>query len=381
MPPPETVSPPHVIHLLASLDYGGSERVAAELTEALLAEGWQVTLVARDGPLGASLRQAGAGHLDWPVGRKSLATLGLIRSLRDLFRQYPDSVVHYHSRLPGWLAWLAWRSLPAERRPALVSTVHGHYSVNAYSAVMTRGQTVIAVSDSIRRYIETHYPEVPAASIERIYCGIDARHFSPGYVLPADFSAQFLERFPAARDARIICLPARVTRLKGHHHLLRLVADLIAAGVPAFGLVVGTIPRGKNTYWQEIQNLAGELGVSDRLGYAGPQADVRPWMKISDVVISVSEKPEAFGRTVVEALGLGVPVAGFDQGGVLEILNLLFPAGRVSAGDQDNLLAVVRQLLNTPPAIADPKPFSLAAMQQAHLTVYRRLLDRQVSAP
>ncbi|MFC6686080.1 glycosyltransferase [Marinobacter koreensis] len=54
-------------------------------------------------------------------------------------------------------------------------------------------------------------------------------------------------------------------------------------------------------------------------------------------MLSLSTKPESFGRTVVEALGLGVPVVGYDHGGVGEVLAALYPQGRVPLGDKDAL--------------------------------------------
>ena len=72
-------------------------------------------------------------------------------------------------------------------------------------------------------------------------------------------------------------------------------------------------------------------------------------------MLSLSAKPESFGRTVLEALSLGRPVVGYAHGGVGEILDRRYPAGRVPPGDVETLLARVVGLLDAPaPVPAEP---------------------------
>ena len=109
-----------------------------------------------------------------PVHRKSLASLLQVRPLRRFLTNERPDILHLRSRVPGWVAWLAWRGMDPATRPRLVSTVHGFYSVNRYSAVMTKGERVIAVSDSIRSYILENYPLTPCGKNP----GHPARHFT-----------------------------------------------------------------------------------------------------------------------------------------------------------------------------------------------------------
>ena len=62
-----------------------------------------------------------------------------------------------------------------------MSTVHGFYSVSPYSAVMTRGERVIAVSESIRNYVLENYPKSNAEIIRVIFRGIDPDNYGPGF--------------------------------------------------------------------------------------------------------------------------------------------------------------------------------------------------------
>ncbi|TXI26138.1 MAG: glycosyltransferase, partial [Ottowia sp.] len=92
-----------------------------------------------------------------------------------------------------------------------------------------------------------------------------------------------------------------------------------------------------------------------------------------DLVLQLSRKPEAFGRTVVEALSVGRPVLGWAHGGVGELLAQLQPSGAVAPFDADALAARATGLLRAPPSPPATIPFTLQAMQQQTLDLYAEL--------
>ena len=113
----------------------------------------------------------------------------------------------------------------------------------------------------------------------------------------------------------------------------------------------------------------GNLPVS----FAGHRDDMREIYASSDLVLSLSSHPESFGRTVLEALSMGVPVLGFDHGGVGEVLASAFPEGRVAVGDEKALLAKVVHIRNKPLRPVTPVPFTLDAMLTKTLALYSEL--------
>ncbi|MCB1818768.1 MAG: glycosyltransferase, partial [Gammaproteobacteria bacterium] len=149
-----------VLQALPALQSGGVERGTLEVAHHLVSRGHRSLVVSAGGGMVDRLTQEGSGHLTLPIGRKSLLTLRLVPALRRYLREQRVDVLHIRSRMPGWVAYLAWRGMDPATRPRLVSTVHGMYSVNAYSAVMTRGERVIAVSDTVRDYIAANYPRI-----------------------------------------------------------------------------------------------------------------------------------------------------------------------------------------------------------------------------
>lgn len=170
-----------IIQILHELNAGGVERGTLEVAAHLVREGHESLVISNGGRQVADLEKAGSRHIQMPVHRKALASLGQIPRLRKLFATEKPDIIHLRSRLPAWLAWLAWKSLPRNTRPRLVTTVHGFYSVNAYSAVMTKGERVIAVSESIRNYITSNYPAMAQEKISVIHRGVEPGQFPRGF--------------------------------------------------------------------------------------------------------------------------------------------------------------------------------------------------------
>lgn len=105
-----------------------------------------------------------------------------------------------------------------------------------------------------------------------------------------------------------------------------------AGGIPVHGLVAGDTHAKKRAYMDELHASVKRLGIENDLTFLGHRDDIREVMAASDIVLALSQQPESFGRTVLEALALGKRVVGYDCGGVGELLGTLFPAGRVPLG-------------------------------------------------
>jgi glycosyltransferase involved in cell wall biosynthesis len=255
--------------------------------------------------------------------------------------------------------------------------VHGFYSVNFYSGVMMRGERVIAVSESIRDYVLENFPRTPAANIRVIPRGVELDRYTRGFMPPAEWLADWRAGQPQCAGKVVLLLPGRITRLKGHEDFFNLLADLKRAGLAAQGLVVGDTHPKKLAYLAELSATAARLGVGDDVSFLGHRDDVRDIMAVSDIVYSLSQQPESFGRVTLEALALGRAFIGYDHGGVGEQLRPFFPAGCVKLGDQAGLLAATLRVLNERPAPGIVgEPYTLECMCRSTLAVYGELVTK-----
>jgi glycosyltransferase involved in cell wall biosynthesis len=364
-----------IIQILPELNAGGVERGTLEIAAHLVREGHESLVISNGGRQVADLEKAGSRHIQMPVHRKALASLGQIPRLRKLFATEKPDIIHLRSRLPAWLAWLAWKSLPRNTRPRLVTTVHGFYSVNAYSAVMTKGERVIAVSESIRDYITDNYPDTPAGKISVVHRGVDPELFPRGFQPDEAWREKWSAEQPQLAGKKVLLLPGRITRLKGHGDFFRLLAALKKQGRTVHGLIAGDAHPKKLDYLAELKTLLAEMGLVDHVTFLGHRSDVREIMAVSDVVCALSQQPESFGRTVLEAMAIGKPVLGYDCGGVGELLSTVFPAGKVPLGDAARLLEKAVRILDESPEPKVPEgAFTLGAMCGNTLALYADLL-------
>lgn len=361
-----------VVQILPALDGGGVEQGTLEIARALVGAGHESIVVSNGGRLVATLTDEGSRHVAWDIGRKrpSIA-FDVGRFRRWLEREGPD-VVHARSRMPAWVAWLAWRRMAPAARPRFVTTVHGLYSVGRYSAVMTRGERVIAVSETARRYALDNYPGLDADRVVRIYRGVDATRFNRGFRPSPDWRRRWRAAYPVLGDRPMVVLPGRITRLKGHADFIAAMTDLRASGIDAVGVVVGGVEPKHRSYQEALAKQAPELV------FTGHRSDLREIMTQAAAVVSLSTHPESFGRTVLEALSLGTPVVGYDHGGVGEILADVYPEGRIPVGDHvaaaDRLASILADRHAACQAIRD-HDFDVERMCAETLAVYAELGD------
>ena len=147
-----------VVQLIPALHSGGAERSALEVGRALVAAGHRSIVISAGGRLVAQLEAEGSEHITLDLGRKSLRTLTRCGALRRVLRELKPDIVHARSRLPAWMGWWAMKGMAPQ--PHFVTTVHGLNSPGRYSAILLRGERVVAVSQTLRIQFEESWIEV-----------------------------------------------------------------------------------------------------------------------------------------------------------------------------------------------------------------------------
>ncbi|KAB2309185.1 glycosyltransferase family 4 protein [Betaproteobacteria bacterium SCN2] len=361
-----------VVQVLPALQSGGVERGTLEVGRHLVEHGHRSIVISAGGRLVDQLLSEGSEHVSWDIGKKNPWTLRLIPVLQRFLAQNRADILHARSRMPAWICYLAWKGMNPKTRPRFITTVHGLYSVNAYSAVMVKGEKVIAVSEAAQDYIVRSYPKIERERIELIPRGVEPAEFPYGFKPTTEWLGAWQAEHPQLAGRKILCLPARITRLKGHHEFIELVAQLRAQGMDVHGLIVGGEDPNRLGYAAEVRQAVHDRGLDDAISFTGARHDIREIYAISDIVFSLSTKPESFGRTVLEALCMGVPVVAYDHGGVSEILRTLYPAGRVEPENMGQLVATTAKLLETPDRVNPDNPYTLRNMLDRTLAVYER---------
>ena len=362
-----------VLQMLPALESGGVERGTLEIAHTLVQHGHRALVMSAGGRQVAPLLASGAEHFAWPVGAKSFGTLLLVGRLKKFLLEQKVDIVHARSRVPAWIAYLAWRGMNPATRPRFVTTVHGLYGVNRYSRIMTRGERVIAVSNTVRDYILREYPDTPPERIQVIHRGVDGSAYPHGWKPDPAWQDGFFAQFPQAAEKLLVTLPGRITRLKGHEDFIELVAQLKRRGLPVHGLIVGGASSSKQRYLQALRDRVRSTGLDADISFTGQRDDLKNILAISNLVLSLSTQPESFGRTTLEALRLGVPTAGYDHGGVGEILRTVYPAGLLPRDRLDDACQKIAHLLQQPEPVPAGDFYPLHAMLEQTVALYEQL--------
>ena len=369
----------NVLQILPNLGVGGVERGTVQMTVALVNKGHRAFVISGTGPLVTEIEQAGGKHLPLKVGRKNPFVLLLIPKLVRLFIEHKIDIVHSRSRLPAWLTMVALKLIPKNKRPVWFTTVHGPYSVNFYSSIMNKGDQVIAVSNFIKDYVYDNYTIPKDKEITVIHRGVEENEYKNNFMPTETWGRGWKNATNYPPGAKILTLAGRITRWKGQLEFIKLVNQVRSQGIDAHGLIVGGIENKYSNYCKELIHLIKILGLEDKIMLLGARNDLKEIFSISDCAYSLTSKPEAFGRTTVEALSLGIPVIGYDHGGTSEVLKTMFPSGLVPPHDLKRAVELTTNLLTNTSnlALIKANPYTVSQMQSKTIALYEKVTERQ----
>ena len=386
-----------VLQIVPRLDGGGAEQTTLDIAGALHAAGARALVASEGGRLVADIQAQGGIFIPYPAATKNpIAMAFAISQLKTLIAAETIDLVHVRSRAPAWVALRACRAVGVP----LVTTWHGaHRADNAikqrYNSVMARGDVVIANSAWTADFIRRSYPAA-APRIATIPRGIDLRKFSAANVEP-ERVRRLRDLWQVGPDQRVVLVPARLARRKGHLLAVEAARRLAKTGHRDLVFVFAGDTDGHESTRREIERAAISGGLADRVRCTGYCDDMPAAYLAASVVVVPSVEPESFGRVAVEAQAMGAPVVITDLGAATE--TVLTPpqvptsartGWRVKAGDPAALAegiaaaaplrAAARDALAARARAHVASRFSVERMNAATLDIYGRLLTHHTAA-
>jgi glycosyltransferase involved in cell wall biosynthesis len=317
----------NVTHIVLALDVGGLERNVVNQVRVGHLVGQRVSIICleRRGTLAERVEELG-GQVDClhkPPGLR----LELMGRLVAAFRRLQPDIVHTHQIGSLFYAGPAAR---LARVPVLVHTEHG---VEDYSRRRKRWLGRLAGLHSDRFYCLTEAMRdavvarrvVPAHRTRVIHNGIDTESFQTS---TDPLETRHALGIPA--QALVIGTVGRLTEVKQQELLLRAFALVQSRVANAHLLLLGDGPlRGT------LQDLAGQLGLSDSVHFAGYRPHSAPYLRAMDV-FALTSRSEGMPQALLEAAVVGVPTIASAVGGVPEVVEhgrtgLLFESGDEAA--------------------------------------------------
>ncbi len=311
----------NILQILPELNVGGVETGTLDLAKYLVKLGHKAVVVSNGGKLVKELESYGVIHYQLPVHKKSIFTLlKMIFRLSEIIKKEEIDIVHARSRMPAWIAFFA-----ARRTDRLfITTCHGYYKEHPFSYVMGWAKRVICPSNVIARHMIDDF-SVPQERIRLIPRSVDLKKFN-----------SFKPDKKRQKEEFNVAIIGRITPIKGHLHFIKAMAKL-ARSVPRLKIwIVGDAAPSKEAYKEQLQVLIRRLGLWHCTQFLGTQRDIPAILANLDLLVLPTLTQEAFGRVIIEAQAMGVPVIATKVGGVVDIIEdekngLLVPPADPSA--------------------------------------------------
>ena len=327
-----------VLQVIPRLGYGGSETGCYDLAHYLVENDCSSYIVTSGGELLRYVNKKKVKVIRLPVHSKNPILMffnSLILIFIILF--FNISIVHARSRAPAWSCLLATKVT----RRKFVTTFHGTYNFNGfmkkfYNSVMLRSDLIIAGSNFIFSHINENYSKYLINLKKKflvIFRGINTDYFNSNTIKQLEEN-KLISFWNIDKNKKLILLPGRLTSWKGQEMFIEAI-NLVNKEIDpeTFNVVILGSDQGRKIYKQKLLRLVEQHRLVNQVKFIDNCKNMPVAYKISDLIVSSSIEPEAFGRVSVEAQSMEKPIIASNIGGSKEtIINdktgFLFEAGK-----------------------------------------------------
>jgi glycosyltransferase involved in cell wall biosynthesis len=329
-----------VLQVIPKLGYGGAETGCYDIAHYLPENGCKSFIVTSGGELTKFINKEKVKLIKLPVQSKNplliiFNTLALIFII--IFNNI--SIVHARSRAPAWSCLFATKIT----RRKFVTTFHGTYNFNNkikkfYNSVMVKSNLIIAGSNFIFSHIKNNYSDYLDIKNKLlvIFRGINVDYFDPTTKTEIE-EKKLLKNWGIVENKKIILLPGRLTSWKGQELFLEAINMVnIQLGYEAFYAVILGSDQGRDLFKKKLIRLSEQYRMTKQVKFIDHCKDMALAYKVSDIIISASIEPEAFGRVAVEAQSMEKVIIASNIGGSNETVidektGYLFEAGNANS--------------------------------------------------
>ena len=308
-----------VLQVIPKLGYGGAETGCYDIAHYLSENNCKSFIVTSGGELTKFVNKEKVKLIRLPVHSKNpIIILFNALALISIIFFYNISIVHARSRAPAWSCLLATKITGRK----FVTTFHGTHNFNSkikkfYNSVMVKSHLIIAGSNFIFSHIKDNYSDYfnVKNKLMVIFRGINVDYFDPTTKTESE-EKKLLKSWEIESNKKIILLPGRLTYWKGHESFLEAINLVnIQLGYEAFQVVILGNDQGRNLYKKKLVRLSEQYRMTKQVKFIDHCKDMALAYKVSNIIVSPSIEPEAFGRVAVEAQSMEKIVIASNIGG------------------------------------------------------------------
>ena len=313
-----------VLQVIPKLGYGGAETGCYDIAHYLPENGCKSFIATSGGELTKFINKEKVKLIKLPVHTKNPLMI-LFNTIALIFIIISNniSIVHARSRAPAWSCFFATKVT----RRKFVTTFHGTYNFKSklkkfYNSVMVRSNLIIAGSNFIFSHIKENYSDYLNLKNKLlvIFRGINVDYFDSTTKIETE-EKQLLKNWGIEENKKIILLPGRLTSWKGQELFLEAVNLVnIQLGYEAFYAVILGSEQGRDLFKKKLIRLVEQYRMTKQLKFISHCKDMALAYKVSNIVVSSSIEPEAFGRVAVEAQSMEKVIIASNIGGSNETI-------------------------------------------------------------
>ncbi len=378
-----------VLQVIPKLGYGGAETGCYDLAHFLKEKDCVSFIATSGGQLLKFVKKNKVKVLLLPVHSKNPFLIlfnTIVLSLYILLNNI--NIIHARSRAPAWSCYFACLIT----RRVFITTFHGTYNFKnklkkLYNSIMLKSNLTIAGSNFIFKHINENYSEhlSKKKKLRVIFRGINLDYFNKKNI-------SILKLENVKKDWGLdpgkftILMPGRLTVWKGQENFIEALNILVEDyNISNFQAVILGSDQGRKVYKKKLNNLVQRYRLNQKIKFIEHCKEMPIAYSLSDVIVSASIEPEAFGRVSVEAQAMAKLIIASDIGGSKETIINKKTGFLYKHNDPRELAKTLNTVIQLDQDVLDSygkegrknitKKYDVEAMCDSTLREYKKLLN------
>lgn len=365
-----------ILHFSPYLKSAGLNRLAADLACALQECNTENLVLAPPCELVSRMQELHVQHARCSKPNILTAIRGKSK-LKALIRNFEPDIIQVYSREAAWIAGLSCRRM--KNKPPIVGVMTG-YPVKGFANVgLNYCDCFTTVSKHLRNVLGEHSERFRKQKQPWVIpYGVNQNQCFPDHKPSQNWMEQWNRSHPGREEAYTLCIPGGISPLHGLDDLVPIMQQLLKNGLPAHAYIAGDVRLATPGYVEHLRNLFSQAQIENRISWIGARTDMRDVMAICNVTLSLAHEPATHDHTILEALALGRPVAGYEHGAVGELLSSFLPDGKIPAADPATMADVLTQWYTYPPVTpaSIPYPYRITDTARSYRELYQYITQR-----
>jgi glycosyltransferase involved in cell wall biosynthesis len=335
-----------LLFVIDNLEFGGGERVFAQIINGLSPEQYEICLASNPGGgLYQSLINKDVCCI--PLDFSKRANPALIFKLIKIIKDKKVDIVHGQGARAEFYARITARLAGGTKYVSTIAMPVEGYDVGLFRKaiyfVLDRAtdkyvDRFIVVSDVLRNTLITKR-HIPTEKVTKIYNGIEMSHYDPDVI--DSRGVEIREGLGVKKDTILLGAIGRLVWQKGFEFLIRCLQEVVRVHREVKVVCVGDGPLRNN-----LEALSQSLKVRDIMIFTGFRSDIKDILSAVDIVV-VPSLLEGFPMVTLEAMAMAKPIIATTIDGIMEQISDGVEGLLVPPRDAVALAAAINRLIES----------------------------------